>query len=134
MSYTSTQKSTSSFKWAAVFALQCALSVALGAFGAHGLSDILDVKALSWWHTANQYLMYHGLAGLMASTLCAYLPAMNRIYVLFFVGNILFAGSLCVMALTGFTVLGAVTPFGGLCYLAAWCGFALRLWRYNVNA
>jgi len=132
MPYTPTETPSSSFKWAALFALQCALSVAFGAFGAHGLSSTLDAQALGWWHTANQYLMYHGLAGLIASTVCSYLPAMNRVYALFFVGNILFAGSLCVMALTGFTILGAVTPFGGLCYLLAWCALALRLWRYKV--
>ena len=48
-------KSVTFSKWAAVFALQGALSVAAGAFGAHALTEILDPKSLGWWHTASQY-------------------------------------------------------------------------------
>jgi uncharacterized membrane protein YgdD (TMEM256/DUF423 family) len=120
-----------SSKWAAAFAIQAAISVAAGAFGAHALSDVLDVKALSWWHTGSQYLMYHALAGLIISTLFVYLPSIQKILGLFFLGNILFAGSLYLMSLTGYRLLGAVTPFGGLCYLFAWSGLAIGLWRYK---
>jgi uncharacterized membrane protein YgdD (TMEM256/DUF423 family) len=116
-------------KWAAFFAIQGAISVAAGAFGAHALSDVLDANALGWWHTGSQYLMYHALAGLIVVALSSYIPSCKSILVLFFIGNTFFSGSLYVMALTGYTFLGAVTPVGGLCYLMAWCGLAWRLWR-----
>jgi uncharacterized membrane protein YgdD (TMEM256/DUF423 family) len=117
--------------WAALFAAQACISVAAGAFGAHALADILDVKALSWWHTASQYLMYHALAGLIVAALFVCLPSFQKILAFFFIGNILFAGSLYVMALTGYTFLGIITPLGGLCYLVAWCSLVLCLCRYN---
>lgn len=123
-------KSVSS-KWAAFFALQAAFSVAAGAFGAHALVEVLNLKALGWWHTASQYLMYHALAGLIVAALFSYLPSYKSILILFLVGNTLFAGSLYVMALTGYTVLGVITPVGGLCYVFAWCGLAFRLWRFK---
>jgi len=120
-------------KWAALFALQAAISVAAGAFGAHALSDMLDAKALGWWHTGSQYLMYHALAGLIVVALSSYLSSSKSILVLFFIGNTVFSGSLYVMALTGYTFLGAITPIGGLCYLMAWCCLAWRLWRFTSD-
>ncbi|WP_417528548.1 DUF423 domain-containing protein [Marinomonas shanghaiensis] len=119
--------------WAALFAAQAAISVAAGAFGAHALADLLDMKALSWWQTGSQYLMYHALSGLIVSTLFFSLPSRKSILCLFFVGNILFAGSLYVMALTGYRFLGAITPLGGLCYMLAWCFLVFRLWRLGAN-
>lgn len=116
-------------KWGAFFAAQAFISVAAGAFGAHALTDMLGSKALGWWHTASQYLMYHALAGLVVVALSAYLSSTKIILLLLSVGNILFAGSLYVMALTGYTILGAVTPLGGLCYLIAWGLLVLHLWR-----
>ncbi|ETX12555.1 hypothetical protein MUS1_02890 [Marinomonas ushuaiensis DSM 15871] len=120
-----------SSKWAACFALQGALSVAAGAFGAHALTEVLDPKALGWWNTASQYLMYHALAGLMSAALFSYLPSHKNILMLFFAGNTLFAGSLYIIALTGYTFLGMITPLGGLCYLLAWGGLAFRLWQFK---
>jgi uncharacterized membrane protein YgdD (TMEM256/DUF423 family) len=52
---------------------------------------------------------------------------------LFFIGNMVFSGSLYVMALTGYTLLGAVTPIGGLCYLVAWGCLAWQLWRSTAS-
>ncbi|PYF79917.1 uncharacterized membrane protein YgdD (TMEM256/DUF423 family) [Marinomonas alcarazii] len=122
-----TQKTLS--KWAALFAIQAALSVAAGAFGAHALTAILDAKALGWWHTASQYLMYHALAGLLVVALSSLVSSCKRILILLSLGNLFFAGSLYTMALTGYTYLGAITPIGGFCYLLAWCYLALCLWR-----
>lgn len=116
-------------KWGAVFAAQAFISVAAGAFGAHALTSILELKALGWWHTASQYLMYHALAGLVVVTLSTYLSSTKNILLLLCIGNILFAGSLYVMALTGYTLLGVVTPLGGLCYLIAWGLLVLNFWR-----
>lgn len=124
-------KSVVSSRWAAFFALQASLSVMAGAFGAHVLTDILHPKALGWWYTASQYLIYHALAGLVVSVLFLYLPSHKSILMFFFAGNILFSGSLYVMALTGFTALGVITPLGGLCYLVAWCSLAFGLWCFK---
>lgn len=115
--------------WAALFAAQAAIAVAAGAFGAHALEGMLDVKALGWWQTGSQYLMYHALSGLIVSTVLLSLPSRKLILCLFFLGNMLFAGSLYAMALTGYRFLGAVTPLGGLCYMLAWCFLIYRLWR-----
>jgi uncharacterized membrane protein YgdD (TMEM256/DUF423 family) len=116
-------------KWAAVFALQAFIAVAAGAFGAHGLSHLLEPKALAWWHTGSQYLMYHALGGLVTVALSAYITGVTRILVAFVVGNLLFVGSLYTMALTGATWLGMVTPLGGLSYLLAWLLLAWQLWH-----
>lgn len=120
--------SASANRWAASFAIQAMLSVAAGAFGAHALTDLVDVKALGWWSTASQYLMYHALAGLMVVALARYVSSMTPILVCFCIGNGLFAGSLYAMTLTGYSFLGAITPLGGLCYLAGWYLFARQLW------
>jgi uncharacterized membrane protein YgdD (TMEM256/DUF423 family) len=103
------------------------LAVALGAFGAHGLKTMLETAAdgaqrLEWWETAARYHMYHALAlGLLA-----YLA--GRVSWgglatggwLMLAGIILFCGSLYVMTLTGMRALGAVTPLGGVAFLAGW--------------
>ncbi|WOD06125.1 DUF423 domain-containing protein [Marinomonas sp. GJ51-6] len=118
-------------KWSAVFVFQAAVSVAAGAFVTHALADALDANALSWWHTGSQYLMYHALAGLIASSLFHYLPSLKTILRFFFVGNILFVGSLYIMSLTDFRILGVVTPLGGTCYLIAWFYLGWSLWRFK---
>ncbi|MGB3600637.1 MAG: DUF423 domain-containing protein [Marinomonas sp.] len=120
-------------KWASLAALQGLLSVAAGAFGAHALSHLLNANALSWWHTASQYLMYHALAGLLAAALASYLPAAKKIIILFVVGNTIFSGSLYIMALTGVLWLGAITPIGGTCYLLGWFFLTKSLWQWQTN-
>lgn len=127
---TSQNSSKNLSKWAAVFASQAALSVAAGAFGAHALKSLLDSQALDWWGTGSQYLMYHSLAGLVVA-LAVFVPKAKSVLLLFCLGNILFAGSLYTMALTGVTALGAVTPLGGVCYLSAWLLLAVKLWRFT---
>lgn len=98
------------------------LGVALGAFGAHGLRNILDAAALGWWRTAVDYLMWHavgllalGAAGVPRSVWPARLLAL---------GTLIFSGSLFGMALSGARWLGMVTPLGGLCMIAGWLLFA----------
>lgn len=118
-------------KWASLMALQGFISVGAGAFGAHALTKILDEKALSWWHTGSQYLMYHALAGLIVAALATYLPACKKIIALFFIGNTIFAGSLYVMAFSGVLWLGAITPIGGTCYLLGWLLLTKSLWQWQ---
>ena len=111
------------------------LAVALGAFGAHGLqarlAEVADgAKRLSWWQTAAQYHLIHALALGLVAVVVAKAPGARFAGFAYLLGSLLFSGSLYVMALGGPRWLGAVTPLGGLCFLAgwavlAWCGFAL---------
>jgi uncharacterized membrane protein YgdD (TMEM256/DUF423 family) len=104
------------------------LAVAAGAFGAHALRARLSAPMLAVWETAARYQMYHALALLLVAMAAGresggpwILPA--RLLV---AGTILFSGSLYALALSGRGWLGAVTPLGGLCWLAAWALIVIR--------
>jgi uncharacterized membrane protein YgdD (TMEM256/DUF423 family) len=101
--------------------------VALGAFGAHGLRERLlaaedGVRRLEIWETAARYHLIHALALALAAELVLRAPGRAAVLAgwLFAVGIVIFSGSLYALSLTNLRVLGAVTPFGGLCFLAAW--------------
>ncbi|WP_231723982.1 DUF423 domain-containing protein [Chthonomonas calidirosea] len=100
------------------------LSVALGAFGAHGLqAHLAALQMTEVYHTAVQYHMVHTLALLgVALFMERTQPSLHLALVgwLFIVGIILFSGSLYVLAISGIRVFGAITPLGGLCFLAGW--------------
>ena len=101
-----------------VAAVLCFLAVALGAFGAHGLKSALEMRGMmDIWNKAVLYHFIHALALLL---LALYGAANRGAWWLFFAGIFLFSGSLYVMALTNLRWLGAITPFGGLCFLAGW--------------
>ena len=102
----------------------CFLAVALGAFGAHALQATLAAHGMTEvWNKAVLYHFVHALSLLVLSAL----PAVQRVTViLFVVGIVLFSGSLYFLALTNIKWLGAITPFGGLCFLAGWLWLALR--------
>ena len=101
----------------------CFLAVALGAFGAHALKATLQEHAMGdAWNKAVLYHFIHAIALLVL----ALVPAGHRgVWWLFFTGIILFSGSLYLMALTNSRWLGAITPLGGLCFLAGWAWLAL---------
>ena len=101
--------------WLGIAALNGGLAVIAGAFAAHGLKAHYSADALSVFETGARYHMYHALAMAMAS----FVPA-RRAAIAFLAGIVLFSGSLYVLALTGITILGAVTPTGGLCFIAGW--------------
>ncbi len=98
------------------------IAVMTGAFGAHGLKDRLSADDLDIWKTAAQYQMYHAL-GLLAVAYAAgrwgggLTTAAGWLFV---AGIVLFSGSLYALSTSGARVLGAVTPFGGLCFIAGW--------------
>ena len=103
------------------------LGVALGAFGAHGLTARLAGLAdgatrLDWWKTAAHYQLVHALALGLAASLAASREGRGALVagVAFAVGTLLFSGSLYTMTLTGIRILGAVTPFGGVAFLIGW--------------
>jgi uncharacterized membrane protein YgdD (TMEM256/DUF423 family) len=103
------------------------LAVALGAFGAHALKGRLSPEMLAVFETGVRYQMYHALAILLTALLLA---RMNGWLVhaagwLFTAGIVLFSGSLYALAFTGVTMLGAITPIGGLAFLAGWACLAI---------
>ena len=101
-----------------IAAVVCFLAVALGAFGAHGVRSTLEARGmLDAWNKAVFYQFIHAIALLVF----ALYGTINRgACVLLLIGILLFSGSLYLLALTNLRWLGAVTPFGGLCFLAGW--------------
>ena len=102
------------------------IAVALGAIGAHALRARLTPELLVIWKTANEYHFYHVLALLLVGLLARQTPTTNYGVpaVCFLVGTLIFSGSLYVLALTGMRWLGAITPIGGLLFLAGWAWLA----------
>lgn len=109
-------------------ALSAGIGVALGAFGAHALRRVLDERMRAVWETAVQYHLVHALALVLvglAAVRTGTQAGWATTGALLFAGQILFSGSLYLLALTGVRWLGAITPFGGLCFIAGW---ALLAW------
>ncbi|KYG90169.1 DUF423 domain-containing protein [Metasolibacillus sp. FSL H7-0170] len=101
------------------------LAVALGAFGAHALEDILDDYSTGIWDTAVQYQMFHAgaliLIGiLMSAKIFGEIKQLKIAMICLNLGIVFFSGSLFILALTGIGVLGAVTPIGGVLFLTSW--------------
>lgn len=98
------------------------LAVSLGAFGAHALKSKLSTEMLSVFETGVRYQMYHALALLMVAWASAYFHSnwTNAAGWFFIFGVIIFSGSLYTLSLTGVRIWGAVTPIGGLLFLAGW--------------
>ncbi|WP_353152320.1 DUF423 domain-containing protein [Pollutimonas bauzanensis] len=107
------------------------IGVGAGAFGAHGLRRIISPDLLSVWQTAVLYQLVHGLGMLAIAALGARFGSslLSNAGVLMFVGIVIFSGSLYVLALTGTRWLGAITPIGGLAFIAAWAMVALAAYR-----
>jgi len=114
-------------------ALAGAAGVALGAFGAHALKARLSADMLAVWQTAVQYHFWHALALIAIGILIALaLPGSALLRWagwLMVAGILLFSGSLYALALSGVRSLGAVTPFGGVAWIAAWVLLAVAVWK-----
>jgi uncharacterized membrane protein YgdD (TMEM256/DUF423 family) len=98
------------------------LAVAAGAFGAHALRARVGADLLATFETAARYQMYHALALLAVAWLATRTPAPQVVWAgwLFVAGTLVFSGSLYALVLSGQRWLGAVTPVGGLAFLAGW--------------
>jgi uncharacterized membrane protein YgdD (TMEM256/DUF423 family) len=97
--------------------------VLAGAFGAHALKDYLTPELIAVYHTAVEYQFYHALGLLAVGILVKSMPdsrALKWSGALMIVGIVLFSGSLYVLSVTGIRWLGAVTPLGGVAFIAAW--------------
>lgn len=103
-------------------ALGAMIGVATGAFGAHGLKNILGSTQLATWDTAVTYLFIHALGLLLIGMLERTTP--RRCHAIagwtMLSGMVIFSGSLFLLALTSTRWLGAITPVGGVCFIAAW--------------
>jgi len=101
-----------------IAAALCFLAVALGAFGAHSLRSTLETHGmLDAW---NKAVLYHFIHAIALLALALYGTANRGVCWLLFAGIFLFSGSLYLLALSNVRWLGAITPFGGLCFLAGW--------------
>ena len=108
------------------------IAVSLGAFAAHGLKSMLGPDLLATFQTGVQYHMYHSLALLAVGLLVLQFPAQTGLRIagfLFLAGIIIFSGSLYVLALSGIRWLGAITPIGGVAFLAGWALLAWSMLR-----
>lgn len=104
-------------------AIGAALAVGLGAFGAHGLEGTLSEKMMANYKTGVQYQIFHTLGILIVGALSAYTGGSTLFtwsgWLLLF-GTVIFSGSLYLMAFTGMTWLGAITPIGGVSFIVGW--------------
>lgn len=119
-------------KYAGIGAIIAGLAVAFGAFGAHGLKDTLSDHYLEVFETGVRYQMYHGLGILLIALLSDRLSSarLTRWSArLLLIGTVIFSGSLYILALSGTDWLGAITPLGGVAFLAGWICLALAAFR-----
>ncbi len=107
-------------------ALFSALAVMIGAFGAHLVEDMVTAERFDNWKTAAQYQFYHSLGIILTGFALRDRNSARLKWAgyLFAIGILLFSFSLYALALTDITMLGAITPLGGLCFISGWLLFA----------
>ncbi|WP_151735420.1 DUF423 domain-containing protein ['Paenibacillus yunnanensis' Narsing Rao et al. 2020] len=112
--------------WGALLAM---LSVAIGAFGAHLLEDRISEHYMEVYETGVHYHMVHALGILLIAIVAGVWGESRRLLWsgrLLIAGIILFSGSLYLLSISGIKVLGAITPLGGVCFIAGWICLALE--------
>ena len=110
-----------------VGAIAALLAVAFGAFGAHALKTRIAPELMPIYRTGVEYHFYHALGLMLVGVAAFHLPEsayLRSAGWAMLTGIVLFSGSLYLLALTGLTWLGAITPFGGTAFIAAWALFA----------
>lgn len=110
--------------WTTTGAVLMVLGVGMGAFGAHALKGRLDAYSMPVYEKAVFYHFVHGLGillvALLGRTNAITAAGQGRVATLLLIGIIVFSGSLYALALTGVRVLGAITPIGGIAFVAGW--------------
>lgn len=120
--------------FATLGAVSALLAVAAGAFGAHALRTRLSPDLLAAFETGARYQMYHALGLLLVAwtaTRWSGAPVRAAGW-LFVAGTVIFSGSLYLLALTGARGFGALTPVGGLAFLAGWLALTVGIWRSST--
>ena len=116
-------------------ALNLALAVILGAFGAHGLKAKVTTEQLAWWHTGVEYHFYHALGLLVIGALMAAQPQLalpkGSAWALQ-IGIVIFSGSLYAMTLGAPRWFGAITPIGGTAFIIGWLWLAYAGWQKGL--
>lgn len=119
--------------WTAIGAVLMALAVGMGAFGAHGLRSGLDAYSMSVYEKAVFYHFVHALGILLVASLARAnaisIAAQARVAWLLLIGIVIFSGSLYALAISGLRLLGAITPVGGLAFIAGWIVLAYEALR-----
>lgn len=115
--------------WTAIGAVSGALTVALGAFGAHALQERVTPEDLAIWETAVHYQGLHALALVLFGLWRTQTGKRCIGGWGFLVGSVIFSGTLYALALGGPRWLGAITPIGGTALIVGWLGFAVSAWR-----
>lgn len=119
--------------WIAISALNLAVAVMLGAFGAHGLKARASIEQLNWWHTSTDYFFYHAIGLLVLGIIAKVIPQIpiKTSFLLIQIGIIFFCGSLYIMALGLPRILGAITPIGGALMIAGWLILAWNAFKFS---
>lgn len=112
--------------------LNALLCIALGAFGAHGLKQILSADMLTVYHTGVHYHFYHAFGMIVIGLLLQHFPKSRWLPIsgwLMMIGIVLFSFSLYVLSITGIRSLGMITPFGGVSFMSAWSLVVYAIWK-----
>ncbi|NJL81266.1 MAG: DUF423 domain-containing protein [Richelia sp. RM2_1_2] len=116
-------------------ALFAGSSVAAGAFGSHALKERLSDRALEIFEVGARYQMYHALALLLVAILLNQSKSLSPSLIvsgwLFIIGILIFSGSLYALSLSDIKILGAITPIGGVAFIAGWCALAIAAFNYE---
>jgi uncharacterized membrane protein YgdD (TMEM256/DUF423 family) len=124
-------------KFIGIGGLNALLSVAVGAFGAHGLKGTMPADLMEIYQTGVQYHMVHALGLLLIGLLINQSKssegrAVSAAGWCLLAGIILFSGSLYALSLSGIRWLGAITPLGGVCFLAGWLLVVIHAWKKSA--
>ncbi|MEB3753795.1 DUF423 domain-containing protein [Acinetobacter sp. MD2(2019)] len=119
--------------WLAISAINLAIAVIVGAFGAHGLKNRASAEQLNWWHTSTEYFFYHALGLLALAILVKAVPQfpIKSSFILIQTGILFFCGSLYLMGLGFPRVFGAITPIGGGLMILGWLCLAWNAFRFT---
>ena len=110
-------------------AIQAALGVILGAFGTHGLKGKIGYDLLQIYETGTYYLVLHAFALIL---LGLFHPKQKWPAYCFLIGTLIFSGSLYAITFSGIRSFGAITPIGGVMFIAGWIGFALEARKKSI--
>jgi len=112
-------------------AIFMALAVLLGAFGAHALKKVLSPEMLAIYKTGVEYQFYHALGLLIVGLVGFHFDSkwLRWSGILLIVGIVIFSGSLYALSISGIKILGAITPIGGLSFVAGWIFLAIAIFK-----